>query len=203
MGIGQWIDLSQREALSQMFGEAIVMAARGQSVPMSGNRDPMMAPHGCYRCRGTDRWIVVAIRSEEEWLKLCGVMGRDSLATDPRFAKVEARKKNEDELDSEVEAWTTTLESGEAVERLRQAGIAAGIVANGRDLATDPHLAARGFFDRMIDWEGKAFQIPVLPWTYARAANGTLRPAPRLGEHNQQVLGGLLGLMDAEIEEIQ
>lgn len=162
-----------------------------------------MSPHGCYRCRGTDRWVVIAIRSDEEWLRLCSAIGKDSLAVDPRFADVWARKKNEDDLDREIESWTTTMECREAVELLRRAGLAAGVVANGRDLAIDPHLAARGFFDKIVDSEGKSCQIPGLPWKNARASSVALRRAPKLGEHNQQVLGGLLGLSRVEIEELQ
>ncbi|MBI4318516.1 MAG: CoA transferase [Chloroflexi bacterium] len=173
-GKGQWIDLSQREALSQMFGEVFVRAARGNNDLAWGNRELTMVPHGCYRCRGDDRWIALAVGSDEEWRGLCQVMGRAGLADDPRFASTEARRVNEDEVDRVVELWTQQMERDEAMRVLQAAHLAAGVVMDARDLANDPHLAARGFFEIGMDVEGNWGAFPSLPWRVA----GWARPHP-------------------------
>lgn len=197
-GEGQWIELAQREALSQMYGEAFVLAARGVDVTRSGNRHPGMAPHGCYRCGGDDRWIAVAVRSEAEWHRFCGTIGREWLATDPRFADLRDRKANEDDLDQEIEDVTRWMDDREAVQLLQQAGVPAGMVMDGRGLMEDPHLSESGFLQRFFDVEGKPYDLPGLPGKMIGMGE-TRSPAPRLGEHNREVLGGLLGLSDSKI----
>lgn len=202
-GTGQWIDLSQREALSQMFGEAFVKAAKGIRELRSGNLRSDMSPHDCYRCRGEDRWIAIAVRTDEEWRRLCETMGCGWLADDPRYLTLEARKANQEQLDREIESWTRQMDAHEAVRLLQEARLAASVVNNARDLVEDTHLAERGFFQRGIDLEGRACDFPGLPWRASGASRNTGHPAPQLGEHNREVLGGLLGLSEAQIEELQ
>lgn len=191
-GKGQWIDLSQREALSQMFGEAFLKAAKGMAEPRSGNRHPTMAPHGCYRCRGHDQWISITVGSDAEWRRLCRVVGKDELAEDPSFADTRARKSNEDRLDQELESWTRQRDCQEAMKLLQEAHVAACVVKTVRDLVADPHLTARGFFKKVADFDGQVRFFPGLPWKMTSMDGSVRRRAPRLGEHNSQVLEGLL-----------
>lgn len=202
-GIGQWIDLSQREALSQMFGEAFVAAAKGENPRRLGNRHVSWTPHGCYRCLGRDRWIAIAVRSASEWTRLCQVMGKSWMVKDPRFADARSRKEHEDELDREIESWTSHQDCRDAMQALQKARIPAGVVMDASDLANDPHLAERGFFLRGVDAEGAECVFPGLPWKTLSTQSLPLGPAPRLGEHNSRVLGGLLGLSAEDIEELE
>lgn len=202
-GKGQWIDLAQREALSQMFGEAFVLAAAGVRASPMGNAHPMYAPHGCYRCLGEDRWIAISIRSDNEWRRLCKIMDKDVLIDDPRYRDPQARKANEDDLNREIEEWTRRRDRQEIMDQLQASHLAAGVVKDASDLARDPHLAERGFFQATIALDGKLSEYPGLPWRTGAVRSVSQRPAPALGEHNQQVLGGLLGLSEAEIRQLQ
>jgi crotonobetainyl-CoA:carnitine CoA-transferase CaiB-like acyl-CoA transferase len=173
------------------------------SLSYDGNRHPRMAPHGAYPCDGRDRWVAIAVGSDEEWRAMCGVMDRAELADDPRFATLADRKANEDVLDAIVGEWTRNRSPMEAAAVLQSAGVAAAPVEDGRDLVDgDEHLRARGFYVSLdhpaagpMVHEGVAVRLSATP-------GGVLRPAPRLGEHTAEVLTELLAMPEAEIERL-
>src|SRR5581483_10370803 len=126
-GKGQNIVVSQRDTLIQVIGDAILDWQMNRREPRRmGNRHPWMAPHGCYPCkplppeegrplatmmsakqeRATDRWITIAVGSDEEWQGLCNAMGNPALARDPRFADGISRSQHQDELDAIISNWT-------------------------------------------------------------------------------------------------
>ncbi|MDY7012194.1 MAG: CoA transferase, partial [Cyanobacteriota bacterium] len=86
-GEGQWIDLSQREACTWLMGEHLLEYTLNgtQTLPL-GNRHPVYAPQGCYRCQGDDRWLVLTVRSEAEWETFCQVLEHPEWLSDDRFA---------------------------------------------------------------------------------------------------------------------
>lgn len=203
-GNGQWIDLAQREALSQMFGEAFLLAAAGKSIARTGNRDSSYAPQGCYRCRGEDRWITISIRTDDEWIRLCNIIGKPALVRDPRYCDMQARKANEDALDKEIGEWTRKRDCQEVMRLMQTSRLAAGVVMDARDLAYDPHLAERSFFRQAAAIDGRISAFPGLHWQMSIAPDDVpSRPAPAMGEHNREILGGLLGLSDEDIRELQ
>jgi crotonobetainyl-CoA:carnitine CoA-transferase CaiB-like acyl-CoA transferase len=203
-GEGREIDLSQLEAMTSHTGTALLEAAAGlASKSYDGNRHPRMAPHGAFPCAGDDRWCAVAVASDEEWRALCDLLGRAELGPDPRFADLAGRKANEDDVDALVASWTRSRSPEEAARSLQAAGIAAAPVEDGRDLVDgDEHLAARGFYVPLLHpaagevlHEGVAVRLSDTP-------GGVFRPAPRLGEHTAEVLGELLGMDRAAVDEL-
>ena len=112
-GNGQFIDLSQREACAMLLPEGLMdYAMNGTQPPRNGNRDPYMAPHGVFRCKGEDRWVSIVVGNEEEWQRFCKAIGQPALATDVRFATLAARKENEDALEQIVTTWTNAIITG-------------------------------------------------------------------------------------------
>src|SRR6266536_1637619 len=105
-GEGQHVDLSQVEAVAAHTGTSLLEAAAGHVPEARGNRHPTMAPHGAFHCRGDDRWIAIAVTTDDAWRALCAVMGRADLAADSRLATAAGRKAHEDEIDALVDAWT-------------------------------------------------------------------------------------------------
>ena len=107
-GQGQYIDVSNLEALEMLMPEALLeYAMNGRDLPAMGNHDRWMAPHNCYKTLGdAEQWVTIAVGTEDEWRALCGTMGRPAMADDPRFANAAMRKQNEDELDRIIGAWT-------------------------------------------------------------------------------------------------
>jgi len=112
------------------------------------------------------------------------------------------RKKNEDELNEIVEAWTRERDRDWMVDELCRAGLAAAPSRDARDLYADPHLRDREAFVRIDHPELGELEMVRPPWKIPGRELPT-SPAPLLGEHNQYVLGELLGLNDREIEALR
>jgi len=215
-GRGQYIDMSQWESTIVLLGDAVLaQSMNGEQPPRLGNRDPVMAPHGFFRCAPLqgdnlppgqlpeDRWISIACGSDEEWQALCRVMGRPELAQDPRFATREARKANEDELERIVEEWTLTQDPFEATRRLQEAGVAAFPPLNNKEMHDDPHLLERGLFvEKEHPVVGVRRHIGI-PWRMSATPCEVWRAAPVMGQDNDYVLGELLGLSQQEIAELR
>lgn len=202
-GQGQFIDLSQQETAICFIGEQVMEYTVAGRVPSRcGNRDRWLAPHGNYRCRGEDAWVAIAVRSDEEWARLCAVMGRPEMAADPRFAKAADRRQHADELDQLVEEWTRERDAYTVMELLQREGIPSGPVLKALEVFDNPQLKARGFFEVVHHPEAGTHLLPGMPWKLSRTPGRIRRPAPCLGEHNREVLGGLLGLSPAQIESL-
>ncbi len=202
-GNGQYIDLSQVEALTCFMGEPIIDYGMNKRIwPRRGNRHPSMAPHGCYRCKGEDEWVTIAVSSDEEWRSFCKATGNEEWADDERFSNALRRWKNQDELDRLIEKWTFNHDHYEVMHTLQAAGIASGPVLSHKELLDDPHLKERGFFETLTRAEVGTHPYPGV---YAKLSKtpGSIRwPSPILGEHNDYVLGELLGLSEEEIAQL-
>lgn len=193
-GTGQHIDLSLWEPMAALVAEGwMEFAMNGSQPERIGNRHPQMAPHGCFACAGEESWLTLACGSDAEWHCLCAVMGRPELARDPRFAELAARKRNEDELERLIAAWTRERDRWDMTRELQAAGVAAFPSLSSRDLVEDPHLAQRGFFERLPHAEVGARTHAGIPWRLSEAPNGVRSPAPRLGADTAAVLQERLG----------
>ena len=203
-GQGQYIDLASQETITALIGETLMDYIMNQRVRMRrGNRDQGMAPHNCYRCRGKEKWISIAVASEEEWQGLCRAMGQPELARDERFSDPDRRFENQEELDRIISEWTKDKDYYEVMETLQGAGVAAAPSLSSEGLFHDPHLKARGIFTQVEhpvlgdDW------VITPPWRLSETPAGIHRHAPLLGEHTEQIFGGLLGMSPEEIRELQ
>lgn len=202
-GRGQHIDLSQHEVAVNFLAPVILdYCVNGRTGGRMGNRHPYTAPHGIYRCQGDDRWCAVAVFSDEEWIKLCEVIGRSSLADDPRFATVIARKQNESELDAIIEAWTIGRTAESVASLLQAAGIAAGVVQSGKDLIEDPQLEHRHHFWYLDHPEMGVCAYDGPPFILSETPAELRTPAPLLGEHTEYVCTNILGMSDEEFVEL-
>ncbi len=199
-GEGQNIDLSSTEVITSMIGEATVgYELCGRTPERIGNRDELMAPHGCYRCGVEGEWITIAIASEAEWRALQSVIDSPELDhTD--FASVGARWQKQERLDSIVERWTLSQTPADAVETLQRAGVAAARVQTGASLPHDSHVQERGVFESVEHSVVGETTVVRPPWRMQGA--NIPGPGPLLGEHNDYVLGEILGLDEEEIERL-
>jgi crotonobetainyl-CoA:carnitine CoA-transferase CaiB-like acyl-CoA transferase len=202
-GKGQYIDLSQAETAASMIGPAYLeYLVNGRESQPEGNFSATVAPHGCYRCKGDDRWCVIAIQSQEEWIRFCELAGHREWLSDHRFSEPAARLMYRHELDYWIGKWTAQYTPHQVMMMLQRAGIAAGVVQTAEDLYRDPHLRERGFarevFHPQVGWVTRAGPT-------VRVANQA--PAPRgfshvAGEDNETVLGEILGLSGEEIRDL-
>jgi benzylsuccinate CoA-transferase BbsF subunit len=200
-GRGQFIDLSEYEALCTIMGPSLLDAfVHDQGLVPHGNQpdDISAAPYGCYRCSGEDRWCVLAVHSEEEWQNLCGVLNYLDWTREERFATAAQRKKNAVELNALLTLWTLQHTAEEAVGLLQGAGIASAVVQNAEDLSRDPQLVARKFFVR-LEHPGLGQTVSDrFPVRFEEDFAAGWKPAPVLGEDNPYVFLDLLGLTEDE-----
>ncbi len=203
-GKGQYVEVAQYESTAAFSGTAILEYTTNKRLqPRLGNRLPYAAPHGAYRCKGDDRWCVIAIFSDEEWEAFCHVIGDPPWSKEERFATILGRKKNEDELDRLVEEWTMEREAEEVMMSLQQAGVAAGIIQSGQNLLEhDPHLKARKAFVEVDNPEAGVITCHAPAFRLSSVPERTPRYAPLFGEHNQYVFQELLGMSEEEMDQL-
>ena len=189
-GSGQHIDLAMLEATEMVMAEGLLEFAMNGAEPRRlGNRDRWMAPHNCYKAKGGDlEWVTIAVGSEREWQALCGAIGHPALAGDPRFCSAAARKRNEDQLDAIITAWTRPRDRWEITALLQAAGVAAIPTMNSKDLAGDEHLLQRGFFPRVEHPEVGHRLHTGIPWTMSGTPCTVQRAAPLFGADTDSVL---------------
>jgi benzylsuccinate CoA-transferase BbsF subunit len=201
-GEGQYIDISQVEAMTSLLGGAFLeYAATGKEPEPMGNSSSLAAPHSVYPCRGENRWCAIAVFTEDEWRGLKRALGNPAWAEEEKFATLSGRIDNRDELDRLITAWTQEHTAEEVMSRLQENGVAAGVVQDAADLARDPQLRERGFFIEHPDKElpptdATPIKLSRTPAEYRRAA-----PSP--GQDNDYVYGRLLGLSESEIADLR
>lgn len=201
-GVGQHVDLATVPAgIAMLPTEVLDWTVNGRTTSAGGNRADFgeMAPHGIYPCRGEDRWIAIACRDDRELALLSKVLDEPELVAE-RFGALEDRLRAVDELDQIVSAATTKREAVQLADDLIHAGVPASVVKSpGERIDGDPDLAALGLFPTVehpdigkVRVEGIPMQFSATPWHIDTAA-------PRLGQHNRDVLCGLLGHDEDEL----
>jgi crotonobetainyl-CoA:carnitine CoA-transferase CaiB-like acyl-CoA transferase len=199
-GRGQFIDLSQAENMMHTLSQAVMdYSMNGRVQGSYGNRHPYRAPQGVYRCAGEDAWLALSIGSDEEFRGLCGVIGRPDLGADERFADLDARQANHDELDALLEAWTVDKDHYEAFHQLQAAGVPASPVLDTAEVFADPHLKARDDWQQVAHPEAGTYWQPRSPLHHmSRTPLYIRKHAALLGEDNEYVYKEVCGYTDEE-----
>jgi len=197
-GRGVHLDVGQVEAAVYSLSPWILdFDVNGVVGSRQGNRSVRAVPHGAFACAGDDRWVAIAAWDDEAWTRLAKVIGLDD-AEAARWATLEDRRRAVDDVEARVQAWTATRDAAEVADALQALGVEAVPVADLGDAAVDAQLARRGHF---VDLEHPCMG----PCRYERngfrlsdAPAGYTRTSPTLGEHNDVVLGEVLGLDAAQ-----
>jgi len=203
-GKGQHIELSETEAVASLLGEGFMEYFMNGRVPgIQGNYSSRMCPHGIYQCRGDQNWIAITVGTNDEWIALCTALEAQKWLIDERFADMEARFKNSEELDMLISELTRRYDSSEIMEVLQKAGVAATIAMTIGDQFADPHYRERKTFEEIEHPVVGAEMIYGIPWKLSRTPGKIERTAPSLGEHNDYVFGELLGYPIEEIRSLE
>ena len=125
------------------------------------------------------------------------------LAFSAGFATLAGRLDRGEEIARGLERWARTRSAAEVADRLQRAGVAASLVANGADLARDPALLHRGFFETVADGDGRGWTFDGVPFRSSGQAGFVVAPGPLLGEHTDAVLGDVLGLGGDELAALR
>jgi crotonobetainyl-CoA:carnitine CoA-transferase CaiB-like acyl-CoA transferase len=195
-GQGQRISIAQVETVISAFGQVMLeYLANGREPEPLGNRSLWRTPHGCYPCRGDDRWVAIAVDGDAGWRALCSVMGLDA----SEFQTREARLAHAERIDSLISAWTREREPHDVMHRLQAVGVAASAVQTTEDqLERDPHLAARGFFERIAHEKKGEVIVDGIPLGLTGTPGFTAHAGEPIGRDNDYVFGEVLGLSAAE-----
>ena len=199
-GEGQFIDLSQIEAAAALLGEPLAEAQlNGKTPAMRANAHPAIAPHGIYPAAGNDRWISLAVGCDAEWSALVREMGEPDWARDESLATAAGRCRRRTPIDERLVEWTRTVERETLVRRLGAAGLAVAPVLEIDEMNAWPQLRARGLCEEVASFAGEPWVVYNTPWHLSRTPRRVGRPSPALGEHNDEVFAGLLGMTHEEI----
>ena len=189
-GQGQYVDVSQVEAMASLLGDAFIPAKE-------------KAFQGVYRCKGDDRWCAIAVSTDEEWRGFKKALGNPPRAEDKRFATLASRLRNKKALDELIEDWTKTRSAEEVMSLLQKQGVAAGVVQSARDLAQDPQLKERGFFIELDHPQMGRTISGATPLRLSDTPPLYSRPAPLPGQDNDYVYGELLGLSKGDMNRLK
>ena len=195
-------------ALNVAAEQVVEWTAYGHLMRRDGNRSPLAAPQGLYPCAGgepgAEIWLALSIASDAQWLALRGVLGEPTELMAPALKSLAGRRAQHDEIDAAIAAFTRGQDRAPLIGKLRDAGILASEVANPcRLLESNPQLQARGYFERPDHPTVGRMPLPSLPFRYKGVDAWLRTPAPTLGQHNERVLCGLLGLSADDLERLE
>jgi crotonobetainyl-CoA:carnitine CoA-transferase CaiB-like acyl-CoA transferase len=203
-GRGQHVEVTMIEAALNAAAEQVIeYSAYGNLLQREGNRSPSAAPQNLYACQGQEQWLAVSVHTDEQWRALRTALGSPGWASDPRLDTHEGRRAAHDRLDEELAKWAGARQLDEAIETLARHGVPAGRAYDPRITFRHPQLSARGYFEQIDHPVVGRQHIPGLPFRMATVDRWLQRPAPSLGEHNREILGGLLGLSDSELADLE
>lgn len=201
-GKGQKIDISLTDGC--VVAEASMMQvylSTGKVPTKNGNCYTSSAPGGGYHTK--DGYMVINGSAPKFWGILCHEMGKPELLEDPRFVTNAMRVKNRAELDPIVEAWTTSLTTDEIMDRLLPKGFAcAPILSLDQVVANEQIGGARNMFPEIDDPEVGPMRFTNSAVKMSETMPEIRCPAPRLGEHNQEVYASVLGYSAEKVEEL-
>ncbi len=203
-GEGQYIDCSSSECITTLVGnEMMEYTMNGRSLGRTGNTDPVMAPHNVYRCKGDDKWISIAVGTEEEWQNLVHAMGDPEWAKDEKFADMYSRHENSAEIDRHMTEWTIRYGHIELMHLLQDAGVAAMPSFCATEILEDPHVKARGLLTTVEHPLLKTQHVFNPPWKLSETPATIRKPGPCLGEDNMAVFTTLLGMSEEEVKKLE
>ncbi len=198
-------------ALNIAAEQVLEWSAYGELLGRLENRGPTASPQAVFTCRPSESesrytrdQIALAIETDAQWEALIHFVGRPSWASDPTLTKEAGRRDQEDFVEAELASYFASRKCDEVVAGLVEAGIPAATLVNAHFISPNPQLEARGFFQIFEHPVAGPMRYPDLPFRYSSRPQGLhyMRP-PVMGEHNEEILAGELGLSRQELESLR
>ncbi|MBI2194199.1 MAG: CoA transferase [Planctomycetes bacterium] len=201
-GLGQLVDISMLDCQAALLENAVARYAVTGEVPGPlGGRHPAITPFQIFRSR--DGYFVLAIGNDATWKKFCLHLGRSDLITDPRFASNPARTENQAALESLLTEVFREKPTGTWLDELGRIGVPCGPIQTVDEVVHHPQIRARGMMVEIEHPDAGPLLMPASPIQLSETPPRAEKPAPRLGEHTQEILGQLLGLEEGEMAELR
>ena len=206
-GEGQWVDLACTESALALHGPALLdwtvngRPARRDGQPHANRAQwPPMAPHGIYPCRGDDDWVAIACRHDADWRALGAVID-EPWCEAAEFGACEGRCARQDALDQHLGAWTAQRAKFSVEEALQGAGVPVAAVRKPAErIDTGANRDAFGLWPEVRHAKMGAVRVDGQPVRFSKTNWRIDRAGPCLGEHNDEVLTGLLGYSAEDVE---
>ena len=202
-GEGQVVDIGIYEAVLALMESTVPeYALAGHIRGRTGAILPFVAPSNTYPTRGDD-YVVIGANADTVFARFTEATGHPEWAEDERYATHNARGENQEELDDMISGWTRERTVDEVLEVLKEAGVPASKVFTAQDMVEDPHYAARENVVTVQDPEIGPFPMQNVVPRLTETPGEVRWTGPALGQHNDEVYGGLLGIGEQKREELR
>jgi CoA:oxalate CoA-transferase len=201
-GQGQLVDIAMLDCQVALLENAIARYGVSGEVPGPlGSRHPAITPFQFFEA--ADGYIVIAAGNDGLWRRLCQALEVEGLADDPRFVDNARRTENHAELERRLNLALGRKTVAQWCRILEEAGVPCGPIHDIGQVFHNEQVRARGMIVEMEHPRAGTLAVPNSPLRFSRTPVAVEKPAPLLGQHTDQVLGGLLGLSASELEELR
>ena len=202
-GSGVLVEVPLIEGSLNITAEPVVeFSATGRLMMRDGNRSAHAAPQGLYACGGEEQWLAVSVATDQQWTALAALLDVDGLSADASLSDLAGRRAAHEYLDELIGAWVADKTLADALATLQAAGVPAAALADPRTIHTHPHFVARGFFEDAPHPVVGFVPLAGMPFRMTGVDRWIETPAPLMGQHNDEILGGLLGLSEERLVEL-
>jgi crotonobetainyl-CoA:carnitine CoA-transferase CaiB-like acyl-CoA transferase len=203
-GVGQLVEVAMQEAVYSSLASSFEYYFRtGQTPPRTGNRQAGLTTSPYNVFPAADGHVAIHVVTEGHWQKLLTAMGREDLKDDPRFTSMNARVQNMAATEAAVTAWTSRLPKAEVFAITRRHRIPCAPVRTVPEVMNDPHMHGRGMLERITHPDIGEIVVPTTPLRLHGADKVATIPSPSIGQHNDKVYGGWLGLSTGEVAALR
>jgi len=201
-GVGQVVDAAIYESVLNMMESLVTEFDQlGHVRERSGPILPRIAPSNVYPTR--DGIVMIGANQDTVFTRLCEGMRRPELASDPRYRDHQARGANQHELDEIIAAWTATLDTRDLLALLEKQGVPSGLIYRASDMLEDPHFAARQAIVTTSHPHFPTLRMQNVAPRLSATPGSIRRPAPELGQHNDEIYRDLLDLTPAALDGLR
>jgi formyl-CoA transferase len=201
-GKGQVVDVALYEAMFNCMESLLPeYTAQGYVRERTGSTLPGIAPSNLYPCRD-GAYVLIAGNADSLYHRLMTAIGRLDLRDDPALARNDGRAAQMQRIDQAIAEWTSALSLEQVLSAMEKAEVPAGRIYSAADIAADPHYAARGMIEEVIAGDGEPLKVPGIVPKLSSTPGAIRSPAPKLGEHTDEVLRSL-GYGEADISRLK
>jgi crotonobetainyl-CoA:carnitine CoA-transferase CaiB-like acyl-CoA transferase len=200
---GQLIDINLIEPLARLLEQSVLTYDQLGTIPVrTGNRWDISAPRNAYRTKD-GRWLAMSGSAPTIAMRALRAVGRPELTMDPKFAEAQQRLRNAAEIDAIMADWISQRTLDEALAVFEDAGVAAAPIYDAQQLLNDPQLRARDAYESIPDAELGSMRVQGPVPRFSATPGRVAHLGPRLGEHNTEVYGELLGLDTGRLQGLR
>ena len=201
-GEGQAIDISMQDGIWAMVFPDRANYFDDHVVPKRiGNKLSSSAPFGAYNAK--NGYVIICTITDPQWHKVLQAMDREDLITEQRYATRENRTRNMEEVDGLVQAWCKERTVEEVFAILKESGVPCSPLPTFDQVASDPHLRSREMIVEVEQPVSGKVKLSGSVYKMSKTPGDRKLPVPAVGEHNEEIYGGLLGIDAAQMKQLQ